>query len=158
MGQTSPFAHWISPCLYPVCESRCYVIHCLQTHCRRISIATIACPLQMRTVDHISAKCQTLHSILNHIMNGVQVSIRTFESRSLPIIAINLERFYPFSFRSCRKVGDTDITISMMIEFIPKIFSPLSTCNIDITFTLFVKFSFFSQVIAIFHRDLMSRR
>ena len=112
----------------------------------------------MRTVYHISTKGETFHCILNHIMNGIQIGIRTFESGRLLITSVNLERFHPFSFRLYRKIGNAHIPISVMIEFISKAFSIPSTGYINITFTLFVKFSVFSQIITVFHCYFMTYR
>jgi len=110
----------------------------------------------MRTVYHIAAERQTFHRILNHIVDSIQVGIRTFKSSSLFVISINLQRFHSTRFRLLRKIGDTHIPEGMMIEFISETFSLLATGYIYITFTLFVKFTVFRQIVTIFHRDFVT--
>ena len=158
MRQTSSFTHGVSPCLYPVFKCWSYIVHRLQRHRRRVSITTIPCTFQMWTIYHISTKSQTFHSILNHIMDIIQVSIRTFKSSSLFVISINLQRFHSTCFRFLRKIGDAHVSESVMIEFISEVLSLLTTRYIDITFTLLVKFTVFRQIITIFHNNFMTRR
>ena len=143
MRQTSSFTHRVSPCLYPVFERWSYIIHSLQRHSRRISVTTVSCTFQMRTVYHIAAESQAFHCILNHIMNRIQIGIRTFKSSSLLVISMNLQGFHPFSFWLLRKIRDTHISKSVMVEFISEIFPFCTTGYINITFTLFVKLAIF---------------
>ena len=112
----------------------------------------------MRTVYHISTKSQTFHRILNHLVNSIQVGIRTFKSCGLFIISINLHRFHCTCFRFLRKIGYSHISKSVMIEFISEVFSLLTTRYINITFTLLVKFTVFRQIITIFHNNFMTCR
>ena len=79
VGQVACAVHRIAPGQHPVAIGVAHVPDGLKRHCRRISIATVAHPLNMRAVDHIAAEGEAAEGILHQIVNGVEPRVGAFE-------------------------------------------------------------------------------
>ena len=86
MWHTTIFTLAVAPCLYPVEIKWGKVEEGLSRYCRCIAITTIAEALDLRTVHNVTTEAKVFEGVVNHVINGIHVFVRTSERNIRTII------------------------------------------------------------------------